>query len=621
MTTRRASWVLAALLVAAPLTAQTADSSCVAAVMANADTLARLHLPGAELYPTQRRSRDRLNDVARARCTPVKPDTVRIPRVDTLYLPAPDSTQPVDTAGTPPVDSLPTDTATTPPDTTSPPPSGSGLAELPRTVPRFPAALATAPCTTTILAAALQAEVNRATAGAVLCLAPGAVARGTLTLPSRSDAGWVVIRTAPAPGQPVPGERVRPSQRASLATIEAPGTASAITTAPGAHGWAVVLLEVTTDSTLASWTNALIDLATPPSLAMMAEDIAFDRVWAHGWAHRPLRRCFALQSGATTIIDSWIDECHEKGSDSQAIISWSGTGPFRIEGNYIAGAGENIMFGGAQPAFHTVPCDITLRRNHIVTPPAWAVRDASGKTPWTKKNLVESKSSCRVLVEQNVIEGSWVDGQDGAAFVLKTSASSSSNVTAPYCRWCLTSDWTIRANLILRAVRPFAINGNSGSGQGNSDKADSLTRRIVIEDNFADSINVGPPYAASKAGFVQAFNNPVGVVFRRNTFLGSSLSHSWEMSTSKCPSVTDLTIEDNAWSASRYNIWGGTSTKPFVQCIAGVASLARNVLIGPPASVPSGFTFAPSIGTALTTGAGISRATIDAAVRGVVIQP
>jgi len=84
---------LAALLLGtAPLAAQAPDSICVAAIVANADTLARLQLPGAELYPSQRRSRERIVDVARARCTPVKPDTVRVVYFDTTFVPMPPDT-------------------------------------------------------------------------------------------------------------------------------------------------------------------------------------------------------------------------------------------------------------------------------------------------------------------------------------------------------------------------------------------------------------------------------------------------------------------------------------------------------------------------------------------------
>lgn len=590
-----------ALLCAAPMMAQAPDSSCVARVMANVDTVARLHLPGAELYPTQRRSRDRIQDVARARCTPVRPDTVRISRVDTLYLPTPDSTPPIDTTGTPPRDSIPVDTVVVPPDTTPAPPASAGVAELPRTVPRFPAALATAPCTATIVAAALQAEVNRASAGDVLCLAPGAVFHGTLTLPNRSDSGWVVVRTAPTSGQPAPGERVRPSQRATLATIEAQGTASAIVTAPSAHGWMLTVLEVTTDSALSSLTYALIDLATPPTAQQFASDLVFDRLWAHGWAHRPLRRCVALNAGATTISNSWLDDCHEKGADSQAIGGWAGPGPYRIENNHLAGAGENVMFGGADPKFRGVhPSDITLRRNYVVTPLAWKGR-------WTKKNLLETKNVQRLLVEENVFDGAWGDGQTGIAVVIK-SANQSGGASS---RDNGTRDLVFRRNLIVNAAGAITVNGRGGDA-GN---IDSLTRRIAIVENYADSIGLAATGHDNRG--VLLLTGATDVLFQRNTWLSPVNDGSaYTFGSAGSLTAVRLTLDHDLRTRGRYGVMGCYT----VACAPGLAATAALVGSGN-GTAPAGFSVFPDLTAALAAGYGVSRATIDAAVRGVVLTP
>ncbi len=582
-----------------PIFAQGADSSCVAGVMANVDTVARLHLPGAELYPTQRRSRERLADVARARCTPVKPDTVRVPRVDTLYLPKPDSTPPIDTTGTPPKDSIPVDTATVPPDTAVTPPASAGVAELPRTVPRFPAALSTAACTTTVLASALQTEVNRASAGDVLCLAPGALYRGTLTLPNRGDSGWVVIRTTPAPGQPAPGERVRPSQRASLATIEAQGTASAIVTAPSARGWVLTLLEVTTDSTLSSLTYALIDFAVPPSVQQFASDLVVDRVWAHGWAHRPLRRCVSLNSAATTLANAWLDDCHEKGADSQAIGGWSGPGPYLIENNHLAGAGENVMFGGADPKFPGVhPSDVTLRRNYVVTPLAWKGR-------WTKKNLLETKNVQRLLAEENVFDGSWGDGQTGIAIVIK-SANQSGGASS---RDNGTRDVVFRPTLIVTAAAANPVNGRGGDA-GN---IDSLSRRIEISENYADSIGLAATGIDNRG--VLLLTGATDVLFRRNTWLSPANNGSaYTFGSAGTLTAVRLTLDHDLRTRGKYGVMGCFTAACAPGLVADVA------LIGAGAA-PAGFTVFPTLDAALAAGFGISRAFIDAAVRGVVQQP
>src|SRR5690606_28378953 len=109
-------------------------------------------------------------------------------------------------------------------------------------------------------------------------------------------------------------------------------------------------------------------------------------------------RCVALNSASTAVIDSWLSECHGKGFDSQAIAGWNGSGPYKIVNNHLAGAGENLMFGGADPSIpNGLPEDIEIRRNHFIKPPEW-------KGVWTVKNLIELKLGRRVLIEGNVFE-------------------------------------------------------------------------------------------------------------------------------------------------------------------------------------------------------------------------
>ncbi len=470
---------------------------------------------------------------------------------------------------------------------------------MPRAVPSYPATLLTAPCTQTVTAAGLQAAVGRATAGEVLCLAAGAVFRGTLTLPNRGDSGWVVVRTAPTPGQPAPGERVRPSQRASLATLEAQGTASAVVTAPSARGWILTLLEVTTDSALSSLTYALIDFAVPPTAQQFASDIVVDRVWAHGWTHRPLRRCMALNSAATTIANSWLDDCHEKGSDSQAIGSWSGRGPYLIENNHLAGAGENVMFGGADPKFPGVhPSDVTLRRNYVVTPLAWKGR-------WTKKNLLETKNVQRLLAEENVFDGSWGDGQTGIAIVIK-SANQSGGTSS---RDNGTRDVVFRRNLIVNAAAAITVNGRGGDA-GN---IDSLSRRIEITENYADSIGLSATGSDNRG--VLLLTGATDVLFRRNTWLSPPGDGSaYTFGSVGTLTAVRLTLDHDLRTRGKYGVMGCFTAA----CAPG---LVADVALAGAGAAPAGFTVFPTLDAALAAGFGISRATIDAAVRGVVQQP
>ena len=64
--------------------------------------------------------------------------------------------------------------------------------------------------------------------------------------------------------------------------------------------------------------------------------------------------------------------------DTQAIGGWNGPGPYLIENNYLEAAGENVMFGGADPTIpNLVPSDITLRLNHLIKPRSWQQADHS----------------------------------------------------------------------------------------------------------------------------------------------------------------------------------------------------------------------------------------------------
>src|SRR5690606_10819717 len=105
--------------------------------------------------------------------------------------------------------------------------------------------------------------------------------------------------------------------------------------------------------------------------------------YIHGTPTIQLIRCIQLNSASTAIIDSWISDCHAKGFDSQAIVGWNGPGPFKIVNNYLEGAGENVMFGGATPAIAgLVPSDIEFRLNHVYKPVEWYHSQR-----WTVKNL------------------------------------------------------------------------------------------------------------------------------------------------------------------------------------------------------------------------------------------
>ena len=150
------------------------------------------------------------------------------------------------------------------------------------------------------------------------------------------------------------------------------------------------------------------------------------------------------------IVDSYCDEIHNNGHDSQCFASWNGVGPYLIQNNFIQAGAENIIFGGADPSIaNLVPSDITIIGNVIQKNLAWHGETAPYN--WQVKNLVELKNAQRVLLDGNVIQYSWAAAQVGFAIVLTPRNQNGG------CTWCVVQDVTITHNIIRHASSGIEI--------------------------------------------------------------------------------------------------------------------------------------------------------------------
>jgi hypothetical protein len=263
----------------------------------------------------------------------------------------------------------------------------------------------------------LQAAIDAARPGDTITLEPGATYVGNFTLPAKAGAGYITIRSA-APDALLPraGERISPSYAARLPKLRSPNGASVIATAPKAHHYRLLFLEFMANVGGAGDIIRLGDSSSKQNtLAVVPYEIIIDRVYIHGDATVGQKRGIALNSASTSVINSYISEIKVVGQDSQAICGWNGPGPFLIANNYLEGAGENVMFGGADPAIpNLVPSDITFVGNHLRKPWSWK------GTNWTVKNLFELKSARRVNIDGNLFENNWLHAQTGWAILLKS---------------------------------------------------------------------------------------------------------------------------------------------------------------------------------------------------------
>ena len=343
----------------------------------------------------------------------------------------------------------------------------------------------TAPTGKTIVVKAgddLQKAIDGANPGDVVSIDPLGTFKGPITLPKKLGDAWVTIRSSAAEGTelPKPGERATPAHAKSMPKITAPNFDSAIKTAAGAHHYRLIGLELLpVDETATIYELVQLGTGSETSVDQLPHDIIVDRSYVHGFAKSSVKRGVQLNTGAAAVIDSWVSDCHVVGQDAQAIAGFNATGPIKIVDNHLEGSGENVIFGGADPAItNLVPADFEIARNHIVKPLSWREGDPSyAGTHWSIKNLFELKNAKRVLFQCNVLEHSWGDAQNGYA-ILFTPRNQDGG-----CPGCGVQDVTLQYNVVIGAASGFDV-------LGTDDGHPSLPlERVLVSNNLLSDLD------------------------------------------------------------------------------------------------------------------------------------
>jgi hypothetical protein len=329
-----------------------------------------------------------------------------------------------------------------------------------------------------------QAALDAASPGDTIELPAGVTFVGNFTLPSKpgaeADASWITIQSSALDDLPPAGTRLAPSMAAALPKLASNSEAPVVSAAQGAHHYRFVGIEFTlADGNPFSYGLIRLGEGDETDAASLPHDIIIDRCYIHGNETASLRRGVALNGASIAVTDSYIADCHESGADSQALCGWNGPGPFKIVNNYLEAAGENVMFGGADPKIpNLIPSDIEFRRNYCRKPLAWKAGDPqdTGRN-WSVKNLLELKNAQRVLIEGNLFENTWLDAQTGYAILFK---SVNQEGTAP---WSSTQDVLFSNNIVRHCGGGINIEGRS------PDQPGGQTSRIDIENNLFDDLN------------------------------------------------------------------------------------------------------------------------------------
>jgi hypothetical protein len=417
--------------------------------------------------------------------------------------------------------------------------TGEALAELPRVYLDTKMPVSTGATITVPAGGDLQAALNKAKPCDVIALANGATFSGNFILPNKPGACWIVIRPADMSGIPPEGTRMSPAvaAAANLPKILSASNLGAFATADGAHHFRFVALDVSVPATIPNTGLFRLGTSYETTLAQIPHDLVLDRMYVHGTATGTNRRCVSLNGASSAVIDSYISDCHEVGADAQAIAGWSGPGPFKIVNNYLEASGENINWGGGDPRIRgVIPSDIEIRRNHFTKPVSW-------KGKWLVKNLFEIKNAQRVLVEGNVFENNWQDGQGGSAINLKSVNQEG------FCTWCVAKDITFRLNVIRNTGSGIVLSGYDPQPRG----LPVPMTRVTITDNIVSAIDVAP-FNGDGRGFL-INNSPIDIVIAHNTVLDATNSAITFGGPAAEPPVR-LVFRDNIISGGQYGVKG-----------------------------------------------------------------
>lgn len=416
-------------------------------------------------------------------------------------------------------------------------------------------------------AAGFQSAINAATCGDTIVLAAGSTYSGNFMIPATSCSGWIEIVSTHLWSLPSPGNRVGPGDISNMATVSSPNPSPAFQFLPNSNHWRLIGLEITTsyvDTVGVQYGLVTLGLQSDEStgisvLNRLPNNIIFDRVYIHGLPDTNTKRAIEMDGAYIGVVDSYCDDIHYNGNDSQCFGAWNGTGPFSIENNFIEAGAEDIMFGGADPSIaDLIPSDITIVGNLIQKNLAW--RNEAAPYNWVVKNLVELKNAQRVLIDGNVIQYVWAAGQVGFAVLLTPRNQDG------HCPWCSVNDVTITHNLIRHAASGIEIGGGD-TEEGPSRPA----ARVLIQNNVLDDIN-----SANWGGGGRAFQiasnatapTPHDMTIDHNTAFPNVIDLA--LGDSGTDGITRLT--NDLWSYGTYGVIGTNH---------GVGSASLNAYISP----------------------------------------
>jgi hypothetical protein len=459
----------------------------------------------------------------------------------------------------------------------------------------------------------LQAALDLAQPGDTLVLEAGAIFKGNFMLPMKATNETITITSSAAMNLPV-GKRVGPADAPNMAKVFSPNVLAAIATAPGAHNWRIIGIEVAAPG---YYSGGVIRLGSgaETALADLPHDITIERVYVHGDPKLGSKRGIAPNGSHIAILDSYINDHKSDFQDAQAISCWN-CDTIRVENNYLEASGENMFIAELGTIKDYRPFNITIARNYLRKPLGW--KDGTDpETPgkiWPVKNLLELKAGIGVVISGNVLENCWISAQGGIAINLKPGAAAPVNASR-------TEDVLIENNLISGAVIGIQY---SGTDTQNPSVGVGTMKNVTVRNNAF--VHVGDALWGTAARLLQFSMSPTAnLTMENNTIVGGSVNAAFSHDGVASPGFV---FRNNLMTRGTYGIKGpglgeGTATTSVV--FPG-GLFEGNVFLSPvdmSGKYPAGFRFVPDVTfgqdgysqTAVSAGVDVSK--LNAAITGV----
>jgi Bacterial Ig domain len=368
------------------------------------------------------------------------------------------------------------------------PPDPAKIASLEADIPHTLAV-----CNITVVnSSELTSALSSISCGQTLCLAAqstGASFTGNFIYNKDCGSNYVVMRTTRASELPSATTRIKPADAPKLAKVIASAAQGPITARPGSSGLRMLGLEVTDTTTNVNMVvlgsnNSDPKLGpTQTTIASIPRRFIIDRCYIHG-ANAVTKSSVGVRIDAdyVAVFNTYIDEIHDGGGDDQAILILNGQGPFIFRNNFLHAAGENLMFGGGDPAIRLIPSDALIQGNHFWKDPSRKNGDALYKV----KNLYELKTGRRQKIVGNVFENFWSGVQSQYYAIVLKSANQGFNCKIDNGYYGQTAHIEFSYNKLINIPQGWVLGRAAACSL-----IEEGTSHIYIHDNLIEGLGSG----------------------------------------------------------------------------------------------------------------------------------